>query len=132
MNLKAISMICATFFGFGLVQAFAQGGGKAEPLRIKFAIGRSGTTLTGALSNGQEMEYVFAAKKGQAVTITNSKTGLFDFRVFSDEFNFETEFESSPTLTFEIPETGDYNFFVRKKMIKTPRTAHFSITLFIK
>jgi hypothetical protein len=132
MNLKAIFIIFAAFFGFGFVKAFAQGGGKAEPLRIKFASGRSGSALTGALSNGQEMEYVFAAKKGQSITIRNSKTSLFDFRVFSDELDFETEFESSPTLTFEIPETGDYNLFVRKKMVKTPRTAHFSITLFIK
>ena len=84
------------------------------------------------MSNGQEMEYVFSAKKGQNVTIRNPHTGLFDFRVFSDEFNFETEFESSPTLTFEIPESGDYNFFIRKKMVRTPRTARFSVTLFIK
>lgn len=117
---------------FGASAAFAQQGGKAEPNRIEFAAGKSSATLTGRLSNDQEMEYVFGASKGQKVTIRNSNKNIFDFRVFSEEFNFETEFESSPTLTFEIPETGDYNFFVRKKMVKTPRTARFSLTLSIK
>ena len=111
---------------------FAQHGGKAEAQRIKFATGRSSATLTGTLSTYEEMEYVFGGSKGQKVTIKNTRTSLFDFRVFSEEFNFETEFESSPTLTFTIPATGDYNFFVRKKQVKTPRTARFSLTLSIK
>ena len=116
----------------GVLPALAQGGGKAEPKRIEFAAGKSSLTLSGSLSNGQEMEYVFAASKGQRVTIRNSNTSLFDFRVFNQEFDFETEFESSPTLTFEIPDTGDFMFFVRKKQVKTPRTARFSLTLTIK
>ena len=111
---------------------FAQNGGKAEPKRIQFAAGKSSATLSGSLSNGQEMEYIFGASEGQTVTIKNSNRSLFDFRVFSEEFDFETEFESSPTLTFKIPETGDYMFFVRKKQVKTPRTARFSLTLTIK
>ena len=119
------------FAAFGTVTAFAQGG-KAEPKRIQFAAGSSSKTLAGVLSNDQEMEYVFGARKGQSVTIVNQKTSLFDFRVFSEEFGFETEFESSRSLTFEIPETGDYMFFVRKKQVKTPRTARFSLTLTIK
>ena len=127
--------VCVIFvlivFSFGAGGALAQHGGKAESLRI-FPAGRSSATLTNTLSNDQEMEYVFGATKGQTVTIRNSKASLFDFRVFNEEFNFETEFESSPTLTFKVPETGDYNFFVRKKRVKTPRTARFSVTLSIK
>ena len=111
---------------------FAQRGGKAEAQRIKFAAGRSSTTLSGTLSRDAEIEYVFGATKGQKVTIKNTRTSLFDFRVFSEEFNFETEFESSPILTFMIPETGDYNFFVRKRQVKTPKTARFLLTLSIK
>lgn len=111
--------------------AFAQGG-KAEPNRIQFASGSASATVSGKLSNGQEAEYVFAAKKGQTVTIRNSNRSLFDFRVFSEEFDVETEFESSPTLTFELPETGDYMFFVRKKQVKTPRTARFSLSISIR
>ena len=113
-------------------QMLAQGGGKAEPKRIQFAAGKSSATLTGTLSNGQEMEYVFGANNGQTVTIKNSSKSLFDFRVFSAEFDFETEFESSPALTFEIPATGDDMFFVRKKQVRMPRTARFVLKLSIK
>jgi len=107
-------------------------GGKAESKRIEFQTGKTSRALTGTLSNGSEMEYVFAAAKGQRVVIKNTKTNLFDFRVFNLEFDFETEFESSPVLEFEIPETGDYLLYVRKKMVARPRTARFSLTLTIK
>lgn len=116
----------------GVVPALAQGGGKAEPKRIQFAAGKSSATLTGSLSNDQEMDFVFGARKGQTVTIKNSNHNLFDFRVFSEENFPDGDFDSSPSYTFEIPETGDYLFFVRKKRVKTPKTARFSITLAIK
>jgi hypothetical protein len=123
----------ASFICFVAVTAsFGQHGGKAEPKRIQFAAGTSSKTLIGSLSNGQEMEFVFAARKGQTVKISNPRTSLFDFRVFNEEFDFETEFESSPTLTFEVPETGEYLFFVRKKQVDRPRTARFSITLAVR
>ena len=132
MVMKTILMFLVITLLLAAGSVFAQRGGKAEAQRIKFAAGRSSTTLSGTLSRDAEIEYVFGATKGQKVTIKNTRTSLFDFRVFSEEFNFETEFESSPTLTFMIPETGDYNFFVRKKQVKTPKTARFSLTLSIK
>ena len=132
MVMKTILMCLVITLLLAAGSVFAQRGGKAEAQRIKFAAGLSSTTLSGTLSRDEEMEYVFGATKGQKVTIKNTRTSLFDFRVFSEEFNFETEFESSPTLTFMIPETGDYNFFVRKKQVKTPKTARFSLTLSIK
>lgn len=110
---------------------FAQGG-KAEPKRIQFPTGKSLAALSGTLSNGQEMEYIFSAAKGQTITIKNSTRSLFDFRVFNEQFDVETEFESSPTLTFELPETGDYMFFVRKKQVQRPRTARFSLSISIR
>ena len=117
---------------FAALSAFSQNGGKAEPKRIEFARGSSSILLTESLSNGSEMEYVFAAKKGQKVTVTNPSTGLFDFRLFSEENDMETEFDSSRKYTFEIPATGDYQFFVRKKMVKTPQRARFRITFEIR
>ena len=130
--MRSVLLGCFIILALATHSMFAQGGGKAEPKRIQFAAGLSSATLSGSLSNGQEMEYVFGASKGQSVTIKNSNKSLFDFRVFNDKFDFETEFESSSTLTFNIPETGDYLFFVRKKHVKTPRTARFSLTLTIK
>ncbi|MBK8465414.1 MAG: hypothetical protein IPL32_06245 [Chloracidobacterium sp.] len=120
------------FFALEADLSFAQNGGKAEPLRIEFAKGRTSAVLTRSLSNDQQMEYVFGASKGQTVTIKNTKTSLFDFKVFSEENFSEGDFDSSPTYTFVIPETGDYNLFIRKKRVKSPRTASFSITLSIK
>ncbi|MBP9663090.1 MAG: hypothetical protein KBD94_00610 [Pyrinomonadaceae bacterium] len=131
MKLRRMATSCL-FCLLAAATSFTQGGGKAEPKRIQFAAGKSSVTLSGTLSNGQEMEYIFGARKGQTVTIRNTRTSLFDFRVFNEEFDFETEFESSPTLTFEVPETGDYLFFVRKKQVRSPRTARFSLTLAIK
>lgn len=129
--MRPILTFLIIFAAFGICPAYAQGG-KAEPNRIQFASGRSNATLTGSLSNGQEMEHVFTAGKGQSVTVKNTRTSLFDFRVFNDDFDFETEFESSPTLVFTVPETGEYMFFVRKKQVRTPAKARFSLTLTIK
>jgi len=119
------------FILLAIAECFAQHGGKAEPKRIEFE-GRSSIVLSESLTNGSEMEYIFAAKKGQQVTVTNPSTGLFDFRIFSDENDMETEFDSSRHYTFEMPQTGDYQFFVRKKMVKSPRTARFRITFEIR
>lgn len=125
-------LFSAVLFVIFANSAFGQGGGKAEPNRIRFAPGASSKTLSASLSNGQEMEYVFAAAKGQMVTITNATRSLFDFRVFSEENFPEGDFDSSASYTFEIPESGDYMLFVRKKQVRSPRTARYSITLRIK
>lgn len=127
-TLLAFSIFCLMFFA---ASVFAQHGGKAEPNRIKFAAGASSKVISGSLSNGTEAEYVFSAQKGQKITVKNTRPSAFDFRVFNDEFNIETEYESSPTLTIEVPETGDYFFYVRKKAGGL-RTARYSLTLTIK
>ncbi|MBX3281822.1 MAG: hypothetical protein KF756_05020 [Acidobacteria bacterium] len=106
--------------------AAAQSGGKAEPNRI--SVSQTATVVRGRLANGQEMEYVFAAKAGSTITIKNASPSAFDFRVFSEEADVETEFESSPTLTLTLPEDGDYFFFVRKKA-GGARSASFKLTL---
>lgn len=126
-----------TFFSIAFVLAavfsvLGQHGGKAEPKRIVFTAGRSDIILSELLKNGEEMEYIFAARKGQHVTVKNQLNGLFDFRIFSEEFDMETEFDSSRQYTFEMPETGDYQFFVRKKLVRAPRSARFRIVFAIK
>lgn len=129
--MKPVFHFLVVFLLIGTVHVSAQHGGKAEPNRIKFAAGTSNKTLTGRLRNGQEMEYVFGASKGQIVTIKNAGWRIFDFRVFSEENFPEGDFDSSPTYSFEIPENGDYMLFVRKK-VAGPSSARFSITLSIK
>lgn len=129
--MRSVFLFLAVFLIFGTYQISAQHGGKAEPDRIHFAKGKSSKTLTGTLKNGQEMEYVFAANKGQIVTVKNPGWRIFDFRVFSEENFSEGDFDSSPSYSFEVPETGDYMFFVRKK-VAGPRSARFSIAFSIK
>jgi hypothetical protein len=128
----AAAALCFLFLFGGLDDVSAQHGGKAEPLRIHFAAGRTSMTLTGRLSNDQEMEYIFAAQKGQRVTIRNTHTSLFDFRVFKKDADFDTEFDSSRSSTIDLPESGDYMLYVRKKRVRTPRTARFTLTLTIR
>ena len=91
--------------------AFAQNGGKAEPNRIKFAKGKSAATVSGRLSNNQEMDYVFTAKAGQKITlkvVSAPKGDLFDFTIDGDGFDVETEYDSYSDYTFTAPQTGDY------------------------
>lgn len=128
--MRSLLIFLLIFLCTGTLTLFAQGG-KAEPKRIRFAAGTSSASVAGTLRNGQEMEYVFGASKGQAVTVSNATSGQFDFRVFNEEYFSEGDFDSSPAYTFEIPETGDYLFTVRKKQTGT-RSARFSMRIKIK
>lgn len=123
--------ILTIVFAISSVAIFGQGG-KAEPKRIEFPNGQNKVTLRGTISNAQEMEYVFSAKKGQKVTVTSGSAKLFDFRIFNADLDFETEFESSATASYVLPGSGDFMFFVRKKIVRTPRTARFTYTITIK
>jgi hypothetical protein len=129
--MKRSSQIFLLSLFFGTIPAFSQGG-KAEPREVRFAKGTTRTTLTGTLSNGQEMEYLFSAKAGQKIVIRNGGARLFDVRVFSLEHDLETEFDSSGVFEVTVAETGTYNLFVRKKMVDRPRRARFSIDLSIR
>ncbi len=114
------------------VSTAAAQGGKAEPLEIRFAQGHSSKVLVQTLSAGQEMEYSLTAKAGQTLTIRNRKTSLFDVRVFSEENDVETEFDSSPMMSITLPADGSYYLFVRKKAVDRPRRATFSIEVTVK
>ncbi len=114
---------------------FAQGGGKAEPNRIKFAKGKSSATLSGTLSNDEQMEYVFGAKAGQEIilkVISEPKGNFFDFELSGDGFDLETEYDSYSDYSFTAPETGDYLVNVRKRPTENTKTAKFFLTLIIK
>ncbi len=129
--MKRVSfLLVITFFAFAAVSAYAQGG-KAEPGRIKFSKGKSKTTLTGTLKGDEEQEFVFGAKKGQKVYVTNSDSANFAYRLFNDAVSNESTDLAEPTMTFVVPETGDYMLFVRRSSTK-PRSAKFSISFAIK
>lgn len=117
-------------FGFAAGLIFAEG--KAEPNRVRFAKGKSSTVLKGTLSGDLEQEFVFGAKKGQTVYITNSDSDKFAYRLFNENgVNKESTELAEPTMEFTVPKTGDYMLFVRRAN-KKPKSAKFSITLAIE
>ena len=123
--ITAILLLCIS-------NAFAQ---KAEPNRIKFTKGKSSATVSGTLSNNDEMDYVFGAKAGRKITLkvtSPPKGGFFDFRIMGDGFELETEYDSYDNYSFTAPQTGDYLVFVRKRPTETTKTAKFVLTLSIR
>lgn len=120
-------MVCAIVIFTCAASGFAQGG-KAEPLEIKFEKGKSSATVGTSLAGDQQMEYSFTARAGQTVSI--KCTSLFDFRLYGEEADFDTEWNSG-TDSFELPAEGEYILFVRKK--RSPvRRAQFKLTISIK
>lgn len=97
----------------------------------RVALANGSASIGGTLSNGQVKHYVFSATRGQTITIKNSTSSVFDFRVYNEDFFDEGDYDSSPSYTFEAPETGEYTFTVRKK-VAGPRTSRFSMTISIK
>lgn len=122
-------IVIATILLCSFVSASAQ---KAEPLRIKFAKGKSSTNLSGTLTNGEQMEYIFGAKAGQKITLkvtSQPKGGFFDFTIDGYGFDLETEMDSYYDYSFTAPQTGDYLVFVRKRPTEKTKTAKFFLTL---
>ncbi|MBK8150789.1 MAG: hypothetical protein IPK58_21955 [Acidobacteria bacterium] len=120
------------FLSFSAAGVFAQ---KAEPMRIKFAKGKSSATITNTLSNDEEMDLVFSAKKDQSVSLKVSskpKGNFFDFTLGGDGFDLETEMDSYSEYAFRAPETGDYLVTVRKRPTETAPTAKFYLVLTIR
>jgi hypothetical protein len=119
-----------------VANAFAQGGGKAEPNQIKFAKGKSSATLSGTLSNNQQLEYVFGAKTGQTVTLkvaSAPKGNLFSFSLDgANGIELETEYDSYADYTFTAPATGNYLVVITKKPTERIPKAKFSLILTIK
>ncbi len=117
---------------FSAAGAVAQ---KAEPLRIKFAKGKTSATVTDRLSGDEEMDLVFGASKGQTVTlkVTSDPAGkLFNFKIGGDGFEFGNDEESYEEYSFEAPETGDYLVWIRKLPSKKVPSAKFYLILTIR
>lgn len=108
-----------------------QYGGKAEANRVKFPKKSSTANLIGTLSNGEEMEFVFAARRGQRARVRNLSRALFDVRIFNTELGVDTDFRDSATFMVDLPATGDYLLYVRKKSVGNS-TGKFSVTLTIR
>jgi hypothetical protein len=111
-------------------QVFAQGGGKAEPLRIEFKRGAESTIVRGKIRGDEQAEYVFAARRGQQVKITLTsapvKSAFFNLSsADGEDYKFKYDGTSWSGIA---PATGDYLIFV-KKASEQPGRASYSLAL---
>ena len=94
-----------------VTQVAAQGGGKAEPLRIEFARGTSSATINEKIKDQQEAEYVLAAKKGQRLTIKLTsvpyRSSVFDLKA-PDNADLGLEYDANYAFDKVLPVSGDY------------------------
>jgi hypothetical protein len=129
------SVLCCCLL-IGLAeQTFGQGGGKAEPNRISFKRGATSATVSGNLKSGEQMEYIFAATKGQAVSlkIVSTPKGRFHyFTVKGSDIDFASDYDINYDLTFTAPESGDYFLTVHLRGTDKVKRARFSLTMTIK
>jgi len=107
--------ICGCFLfliGTAAASAFAQHGGKAEPLRIEFKRGTSSTTVSGNVRGDEQAEYAFSARKDQKVTIritsVPSRSCLIELHGPENTDLVFSKYDYSATL----PATGDYLLYV--------------------
>ncbi len=124
-------LIFIACFALAAGTTLAQGGGKAEANVIKFAKGKSSAVITATISGDEEAEYSFAARKGQNVTVTNTKPAQFSFNISNVDADYNSGDVSEQTFSFDVPETGEYMFVV-KRSSKKAGSGKFSLTLAIK
>ena len=115
--------------------AAAAQGGKAEPLRISFAKGKTSATRTGSLKIGEVYELVFGARAGQSVKIkivsTAPKGKFHYFSLHGDGFDFATESDVDDEYNFTTPEAGDYFLNINFNPKAQAKAGRFSLTLTI-
>lgn len=135
--MKTKLTIIAGIFLASAIGVFAQNGGKAEPLHIKFAKGKTAATLSGTLKQNREMDYVFAAKKGQKVKArivsTTPKGKFHGFKIVGAEgVDYLADYDSNYELEFDAPQTGDYLIYVHFLPTDKVRSGKFTLALSVK
>ena len=114
--------------------AFAQHGGKAEPLRIEFKRGTNSTTVSGSVRNDEEYEYVLAAKKGQRLTIKITsipvKSSVFEI-VGENHDTLGLEYDANFDYSGVLPKDGDY-FITVARPTTSKGTSKFKLTITIR
>jgi hypothetical protein len=134
MKILFVLLCCCWFIGLA-EPTFAQGGGKAEPNRISFKRAATSATVSGTLSVGEQMEYVFAARKGQSVAlkIVSTPKGRFHyFTILGRDIDFASDYDINYDFSFTAPETGDYLATVHLSGTDKVKRARFAMTLAIK
>jgi len=116
------------------VQSKAQGGGKAEPLRIEFKKGTNSTTFTDKIKNDVQAEYVLAARKGQRLTIkltsVPTRSSVFDLKA-PENADLGLEYDANYNYNGILPATGDYLIIVVRPT-SSPGTSTYKLTISVR
>ena len=128
-----IVLLVLTWLTFGQ-SVLAQGGGKAEPMRIEFKRGTNSTTVKDKISGQVEAEYVVAARKGQKLTIklisAPSRSSVFDLKA-PENADLGLEYDANYSYNGTLPKTGDYLITVVRPT-SSPGTSRFTLTVTVK
>ncbi|HZI48815.1 MAG TPA: hypothetical protein VFD75_13535 [Pyrinomonadaceae bacterium] len=131
---RTSAIICALFSVVMAVTASAQRGGKAEPNRIEFKRGTSTTTISDAVHNDEQAEYVLSARQGQRLTIklTNvpAKSSCFDLKG-PDGVDVGLEYDCNWNYSKVLPATGDY-FLTLSRPSTAKGTSHYKMTVTVR
>src|SRR5215510_4550854 len=135
-NPRQSAFICGCFLLLfcATVPAFAQHGGKAEPLRIEFKRGTTSTTVNGVVHGSEEAEYVLAAKKGQRLIIklTSIPTKSSVFQLLGeDNDTLGLEYDANFDYSGILPKTGDYFINVRRPT-EAKGTSRYRLSVSVK
>src|SRR5215831_17209314 len=134
MRQLLLTLLITGLFAMSGSAAFAQHGGKAEPLRIEFKRGTNSTMVSGSVRNDEEYEYVLAAKKGQRLTIkitsTPVKSSVFQL-LGEDNDTLGLEHDANFDVSIVLPKDGDYYINVRRPT-STRGSSRFTLAISIK
>ena len=114
--------------------SLAQGGGKAEPLRIEFKRDTTSTTINGKLRGTEEAEYVLAAKKGQKLIIklisVPRRSSVFDLKA-PENADLGLEYDANYDYNGTLPKTGDYLITVVRPTT-SPGTSSYKLVVSVR
>ena len=116
------------------VGVLAQGGGKAEPLRIQFKPGSTSTVISDSIKNDQQAEYVLAAKKGQRLIVKLSsvprRSAVFDLTA-PDNADLGLEYDANYDFDKILPVTGNY-LIVVVRPTSSPGKASYKLSITVR
>jgi hypothetical protein len=134
--LRSSAFICGCLllcFG-AAAPAFAQHGGKAEPLRIEFKRGANSTAVSASVRNDEQYEYVLGAKKGQRLTIkitsTPVKSSVFQL-LGENQDTLGLEHDANFDVSIVLPKDGDYYINVSRPT-SAKGASRFTLAITIK
>src|SRR5260370_14647793 len=114
--------------------SLAQGGGKAEPLRIEFKRGTTSTTINSKIRGTEEAEYVLAAKKGQKLTIKlisiPRRSSVFDLKA-PENADLGLEYDANYDFNGILPKSGDYLITVVRPTT-SPGTSSYKLVVSVR